>query len=204
VHELIVGQHKFYDEIFADLGVPTRLIAGASDRNPFFFPVDAKLEQTIKEARVMELINAYRVRGHLIADIDPLHAMPMLYHPELDMETYGLTIWDLDREFITGRLAELRLLPFVKSSRILQRAYCGKVGIEYPPHPKQGSKRFGFETRYGNSSSNLNPFHLRSRKTSVEADLRRTVSNVSCIRNIWDRSDSRWKKLETIIPLLDR
>ena len=53
----------------------------------------------------MQLINAYRVRGHLIADLDPLGTEPS-YHPELDPETYGLTIWDLDREFLTGSLGE--------------------------------------------------------------------------------------------------
>ena len=55
----------------------------------------------------MQLINAFRVRGHLIADLDPLGAEPT-YHPELIRETYGLTIWDLDREFLTGSLAEHR------------------------------------------------------------------------------------------------
>jgi 2-oxoglutarate decarboxylase len=55
--------------------------------------------------RVMQMINAYRVRGHLIADLDPLGTEPS-YHPELDPETYGLTIWDLDREFLTGSLGE--------------------------------------------------------------------------------------------------
>ena len=55
----------------------------------------------------------------------------MLYHPELDIETYGLTIWDLDREFITGGLAERESATLREILDILQRAYCGKVGIEY-------------------------------------------------------------------------
>src|SRR5213596_2399105 len=88
-------------------------------------------EQSIRQARVMELINAYRVRGHLIADIDPLHAMPLLYHPELDIETYNLTIWDLDRNFITGGLHGTHTATLREILSILQRAYCGKVGIEY-------------------------------------------------------------------------
>src|SRR5213075_3015488 len=92
---------------------------------------DQVREQTTKEARVIELINAYRVRGHLIADIDPLHAMPVLYHPELDIETYGLTIWDLDREFITDGLAGTNSATLREILDILQRAYCGKIGIEY-------------------------------------------------------------------------
>ena len=131
MHELILGQEKFYDDIFSDIGIPYAPYRWNLDRNPFFLSGDRKLEQTIKEARVMELINAYRVRGHLIADIDPLHAMPLLYHPELDMETYGLTIWDLDRDFITGGLAGTETAPLREIIAILQRAYCGKVGIEY-------------------------------------------------------------------------
>jgi 2-oxoglutarate dehydrogenase E1 component len=131
VHELLVGQHKFYDEIFADLGIPYPPLRWNVDRNPFFLGEDRMHEQTVRQARVMELINAYRVRGHLIADIDPLHAMPLLYHPELDIETYGLTIWDLDRLFITGGLGGTESATLREILDILHRAYCGKVGIEY-------------------------------------------------------------------------
>lgn len=131
VHELITGQHRFYDEIFADLGIAIPPLRWNQDRNPFFLSDDREREQTIKEARVMELINAYRVRGHLIADIDPLHAMPVLYHPELDIETYGLTIWDLDREFITLGMGNKESAPLREILDILHRAYCGKVGVEY-------------------------------------------------------------------------
>src|SRR5205807_6718057 len=105
IHELLLGKHKFYEEIFSDLGIPHAPLRWNVDRNPFFMGADQMHEQSIRQARVMELINAYRVRGHLIADIDPLHAMPLLYHAELDIETYNLTIWDLDRLFVTGGLA---------------------------------------------------------------------------------------------------
>ncbi|HLE61719.1 MAG TPA: multifunctional oxoglutarate decarboxylase/oxoglutarate dehydrogenase thiamine pyrophosphate-binding subunit/dihydrolipoyllysine-residue succinyltransferase subunit, partial [Pyrinomonadaceae bacterium] len=131
VHELLIGQHRFYDDIFVDLGIAHTPLRWNLDRNPFFLPGDQTREQTRKEAAVMELINAYRVRGHLIADIDPLHAMPVLYHPELDIETYELTIWDLDREFITGGLGGKDVATLREILSILQRAYCGKVGIEY-------------------------------------------------------------------------
>ena len=131
VHEFIIGKEEFYDSIFEDLGIPYAPLRWNLDRNPFFLPGDQVHEQTIKESRVIELINAYRVRGHLIADIDPLHAMPLLYHPELDIETYGLTIWDLDREFITGGLGGQESATLREILEILQRAYCGKVGVEY-------------------------------------------------------------------------
>ena len=131
VHEYIIGKHDFYKNIFFDLGIPHAPFGWNVDRNPFFLSGDQVREQSLKEARVIELINAYRVRGHLIADTDPLHALPLLYHPELDIETYGLTIWDLDRVFITDGLANRESATLREILDILQRAYCGKVGIEY-------------------------------------------------------------------------
>jgi 2-oxoglutarate dehydrogenase E1 component len=131
IHEFIIGKHEFYDTIFADLGIPHVPFRWNTDRNPFFLASDQVLEQSIKEARVIELINAYRVRGHLIADTDPLHALPRLYHAELDIETYGLTIWDLDRVFTTDGLANKQASTLREILDVLQRAYCGKVGIEY-------------------------------------------------------------------------
>ncbi|HEV7680603.1 MAG TPA: multifunctional oxoglutarate decarboxylase/oxoglutarate dehydrogenase thiamine pyrophosphate-binding subunit/dihydrolipoyllysine-residue succinyltransferase subunit [Pyrinomonadaceae bacterium] len=129
VHELLLGAAKFYDDAFVELGIAHVPFRWNIDRNPSF--LDNTREQSTKDSSVMELINAYRVRGHLIADIDPLHAMPVLYHAELDLETYGLTIWDLDREFITGGLAGTDVASLRDILDILQRAYCGKVGIEY-------------------------------------------------------------------------
>jgi 2-oxoglutarate dehydrogenase E1 component len=132
VHELLLGKHKFYDQIFADLGIAHAPMRWNVDRNPLFMGgADQLHEQSMRQARVMELINAYRVRGHLMADIDPLHAMPLPYHPELDIETYGLTIWDLDRLFVTGGLAGTETATLREILDILQRAYCGKVGTEY-------------------------------------------------------------------------
>jgi 2-oxoglutarate dehydrogenase E1 component len=131
VHELLLGQHKFYDEIFSDLGIPYAPLRWNVDRNPPFMGADQTHEQSIRQGRVMELINAYRVRGHLMADIDPLHALPLLYHPELDIETYNLTIWDLDRTFFTGGLAGTENATLREILDLLQRAYCGKVGTEY-------------------------------------------------------------------------
>src|SRR6201988_1459288 len=131
VHELIIGKHDFYKSIFLNLGIPHAPMRWSLDRNPFFLPEDQVREQTLKEARVIELINAYRVRGHLIADTDPLHALPRLYHAELDLDTYGLTIWDLDRVFTTDGLANKQASTLREILDVLQRAYCGKVGIEY-------------------------------------------------------------------------
>ena len=131
VHELLLGKDKFYDEIFSDLEIAHAPLRWNVDRNPLFLGADQMHEQSLRQARVMELINAYRVRGHLLADIDPLHALPLLYHPELDIETYNLTIWDLDRLFVTGGLGGTETATLREILDLLQRAYCGKVGTEY-------------------------------------------------------------------------
>jgi 2-oxoglutarate dehydrogenase E1 component len=131
VHELLLGKDKFYENIFVDLGIPHPPFRWSVDRNPLLAGQEQMHDHALRQARVMELINAYRVRGHLIADIDPLHAMPLLYHPELDIETYGLTIWDLDRLFITGGLGGTETATLREILDILQRAYGGKVGTEY-------------------------------------------------------------------------
>jgi 2-oxoglutarate dehydrogenase E1 component len=131
VHQLIIGESKFYEDIFVDLGITHVPFRWNTDHNRTIGTGDYVRDAETKEVGVIELINSYRVRGHLIADIDPLHALPVLYHSELDIETYGLSIWDLDREFITGGLAGIPVATLREILDILQRAYCGKVGIEY-------------------------------------------------------------------------
>lgn len=130
IHEYIIGQHNFYDEIFADLEINYPPLRWAEDFNPSIFGYDHLREQTVKQAKVLELINAYRIRGHLLADIDPLN-MTSHHAAELDLESFGLTIWDLDREFITGGLHGEDSATLRRILEILRKAYCGKVGIEY-------------------------------------------------------------------------
>ncbi|QYO66171.1 multifunctional oxoglutarate decarboxylase/oxoglutarate dehydrogenase thiamine pyrophosphate-binding subunit/dihydrolipoyllysine-residue succinyltransferase subunit [Leptolyngbya sp. 7M] len=130
IHELLLGQHGFYEEIFADLEINHSPLRWSEDFNPSLFGGDRIAEQTEKQANVLQLINAYRIRGHLLADIDPLN-MTGHREAELELENFGLTIWDLDREFITGGLHGEKTLTLRKILDILRKAYCGKVGIEY-------------------------------------------------------------------------
>jgi 2-oxoglutarate dehydrogenase E1 component len=132
IEELLLGEHGFYEELFAELAIPYRPFHWAVDRNPALVSGDvSRLREIENQARVLELINAYRVRGHLVADIDPLRATPIPHVPELDLETHGLTIWDLDREFISGGLGGVETLPLRSILEIMRRSYCGKVGVEY-------------------------------------------------------------------------
>ncbi len=130
IHELLLGKHSFYDEIFADTGITYKPLRWSVDVNPFLSGVDRERQEIKKEARLFEFINAYRVRGHLIADIDPLNMVPIHEHPELEAETYGLSIWDLDRRFFTGGLGGKEEATFREIWAMLIRYYCGKVGTE--------------------------------------------------------------------------
>ncbi len=130
LHELLLGQHNFYDHLFADLGITYKPLRWAVDINPMLSGVDREREQIKKQVRLFEWINAYRVRGHLIADIDPLNMVPMHEHPELEIETYGLSIWDLDREFFTGGLGGRDHATLREIWSMLIRYYCGSVGTE--------------------------------------------------------------------------
>jgi multifunctional 2-oxoglutarate metabolism enzyme len=125
VHGLLLGDDDFYDEIFKALRIPYEPIRWAAD-------VTASHEDEVgKQARVLELIHAYRVRGHLMADTDPLE-YKQRSHPDLDVTTHGLTLWDLDREFATGSFGgDKRFMLLRDILGVLRNAYCRTVGIEY-------------------------------------------------------------------------
>ena len=130
IHEYLVGDHEFYDEIFESLEITYPPLRWATDFNPSLLGSDHVHDQTVKQAKVLELINSYRKRGHLLADIDPLN-MTNHYSPDLELENFGLTIWDLDREFITDGLHGTDRSTLREILWVLRRAYSGKVGIEY-------------------------------------------------------------------------
>ncbi|MDR0342781.1 MAG: multifunctional oxoglutarate decarboxylase/oxoglutarate dehydrogenase thiamine pyrophosphate-binding subunit/dihydrolipoyllysine-residue succinyltransferase subunit [Nocardiopsaceae bacterium] len=124
VHQLLLGEHGFYDEIFAALQIPYEPVRWVRD-------IPAGHEDDIaKSARVVELIHAYRVRGHLMADTDPL-AYKQRKHPDLDINQHGLTLWDLEREFPTGGFGGQPLMQLRDILGVLRDSYCRTVGVEY-------------------------------------------------------------------------
>ncbi len=145
VHELLMGGDDFYQGIFRSIGVPYESVLWRQDSNP----TDHEAAQVVKQMQVSTLINMHRVRGHLIADLDPLSAKPPEMHPELDPATYGLTIWDLDREFLTAgdvgiyaAVGGQRKLPLGDLLHVLRDAYCRTVGIEYMHIQEPEEKRW--------------------------------------------------------------
>jgi 2-oxoglutarate dehydrogenase E1 component len=127
VHELLLGQHGFYDDVFASLGVPYESVKWRQDMNP----ADREAAALHKQMQVATLIRVYRVRGHLIADLDPLRWKQPEMPRELDPATYGLTIWDLEREFLTGGVGGTDRMALGDLLHVLRDAYCRTIGIEY-------------------------------------------------------------------------
>ena len=127
VHELLLGADGFYDDVFRSLSVPYEAVQWRRDVNP----VDHDEAMLQKQMAVDTLIRVYRVRGHLIADLDPLASKEPHMFTELDPATYGLTIWDLEREFLTNGLSGTERMKLGEILRLLRDAYCRTVGIEY-------------------------------------------------------------------------
>jgi 2-oxoglutarate dehydrogenase E1 component len=71
IQQLLLGEEEFYDQVFEDLKIPYHPLRWSADRNPALMGLATHREETEKQARVLQLINAYRVRGHLIADLNP-------------------------------------------------------------------------------------------------------------------------------------
>nr|WP_090275893.1 multifunctional oxoglutarate decarboxylase/oxoglutarate dehydrogenase thiamine pyrophosphate-binding subunit/dihydrolipoyllysine-residue succinyltransferase subunit [Mycolicibacterium komanii]CRL69039.1 alpha-ketoglutarate decarboxylase [Mycolicibacterium komanii] len=123
VHQLLLDD-DFFDEIFRELGIPYEPVRWRTD-NP------DSIED--KNARVIELIAAYRNRGHLMADIDPLRLDKNRFrsHPDLDVLTHGLTLWDLDREFKVNGFAGAQQKKLRDVLGLLRDSYCRHIGVEY-------------------------------------------------------------------------
>jgi len=127
VHELLLGEHNFYVDIFHALEIPYEAVEWENDTNP----IDREEAMLAKQMAVAKLIRVHRVRGHLMADLDPLKWKAPRTPEELDPATYGLTIWDLDREFLTDNVGGKPKMRLGDLLSVLRDAYCSKIGVEY-------------------------------------------------------------------------
>ncbi|MFC0313500.1 multifunctional oxoglutarate decarboxylase/oxoglutarate dehydrogenase thiamine pyrophosphate-binding subunit/dihydrolipoyllysine-residue succinyltransferase subunit [Gordonia phosphorivorans] len=123
IHHMLLDD-AFWDELFIALHIPYE---------PVRWRRDMPEGQVDKNTRVLELIAAYRSRGHLMADTDPLMMdnEARIAHPDLDVLTYGLTLWDLDRSFNVGGFHGQDKMKLRDVLAILRDAYCRHVGVEY-------------------------------------------------------------------------
>ncbi|MDO4716026.1 MAG: multifunctional oxoglutarate decarboxylase/oxoglutarate dehydrogenase thiamine pyrophosphate-binding subunit/dihydrolipoyllysine-residue succinyltransferase subunit [Propionibacteriaceae bacterium] len=166
MHELLIGMHGFYDEIFEALRVPYPPMRWAQDVSAH------RASQVTKHARVIELIQAYRTLGHLMADIDPLEYRQRS-HPDLELDAHGLTLWDLDREFAVGTFGgqERQYLSLRSILNVLWDSYCHTIGVEYM-HIADPEQRTWFQQRLERPHEPLtHAEHLRTLDKLNEAEI---------------------------------
>ena len=165
LHALLLGEDGFYDDVFGALRIPYEPIRWAQD-----ISTDHE-DQIPKQARIMEMINAYRVRGHLMADTDPLEYRQRRHH-DLDVQSHGLTLWDLDREFATGSFAGGQgRMKMRKILGILRDSYCRTIGIEYM-HIQEPAQRKWIQDRVERPHESLpREEHLRILDKLNEAEI---------------------------------
>nr|WP_234989176.1 multifunctional oxoglutarate decarboxylase/oxoglutarate dehydrogenase thiamine pyrophosphate-binding subunit/dihydrolipoyllysine-residue succinyltransferase subunit [Demequina sp. NBRC 110052] len=164
VHRKLLGLDGFYDRVFAALRVPyepVRWIQDAATNDE---------AEAAKPAKIAELIHAYRSRGHLMADVDPLSSRPRK-HPDLDVQTHGLTLWDLDRVFPTGGFAGQDRWVMRDVLNRLRDAYCRTIGLEYM-HIADRAQRLWFQERLEHGftrPAREEHLHILKRLNSAEA-----------------------------------
>lgn len=166
MHHLLMDADGFYEQIFEAMRIPYPPFAWSSDQT---FHADHQLG---KAARVAQLINSYRLLGHLQADIDPIE-FRMRAHPDLRLSAHGLSIWDLDRRFPVDNFAGYAegVLSLREIVDILRDSYAHTMGIEYM-HIHDPNQRQWFIDRLERPHQSLpHEEHLRILDELCEAEV---------------------------------
>lgn len=164
IEQKLLGLDGFYDRVFLSLHVPSE---------PYVWEKDVEFDERRelqRPTRIARLIHSYRSRGHLIADLDPLAFRP-LRHPDLTLSAYGLTAWDLDREFPTGDFGESGRATLRSILDQLRATYCSTVGYEYM-HISDPAQRKWFQERLEHPRAKATPekqAHILEKLNEAEA-----------------------------------
>ena len=188
VNELLVGEDEFYKNAFRSMGVPYEAVQWRRD----VMPLDHTQAMVEKQVQVNTLINMHRVRGHLIADLDPLRLQEPHTHSELDPATYGLTIWDLDREFYARGIggidptSQSPRMPLGDLLGVLRDAYCRTIGVEYM-HIQEPEEKAWIQRHVEGPAPT---WPTTRRPTSSTGSMRPRPSRSSWPRSTWARNGS--------------
>src|SRR5262245_20271694 len=192
ISTLLLGESEFYDEIFASLRIPYEPVRWVQD-------IPAGHENDIsKAARVHELIHAYRVRGHLLADTDPLQ-YTQRKHPDLDIIEHGLTLWDLEREFATGGFGGKPRMLLREILGVLRDAYSRTIGLEYM-HIQNPAERAWLQDRV--ERPHRNPDHDEQMRILSRLNVAEAFEMFLQTKFVGQRRFSL-EGAESLIPLLD-
>lgn len=164
MNQLLLGENEFFDDIFKSLRIPYEPVRWLRD-------IDVSHDDDVtKAARVFDLIHSYRVRGHVMADTDPLE-YHQRKHPDLDIIEHGLTLWDLEREFAVGGFAGKSMMKLRDILGVLRDSYCRTTGIEFMhiQDPKQRKWIQDRVERPHNSPEREEQLRILRRLNSAEA-----------------------------------
>ena len=93
---------------------------------------DEQVKRAVLDSiRALMIIRAYRIRGHLAADLDPLGMREATHHPELDPASYGFTEADMDRPIFIDNVLGLQIASMRQILEIVKRTYCGTFALQY-------------------------------------------------------------------------
>ena len=192
ISRLLLGEDEFYEQIFTSLRIPYEPVRWVRD-------IPAGHENDIsKAARVHELIHAYRVRGHLLADTDPLQ-YAQRKHPDLDINQHGLTLWDLERQFATGGFGGKPRMLLREILGVLRDAYCRTVGLEYM-HIQNPAERAWLQDRV--ERPHRNPEHDEQMRILSRLNVAEAFEMFLQTKFVGQRRFSL-EGAESLIPLLD-
>jgi 2-oxoglutarate dehydrogenase E1 component len=162
---------------------------------------EALQRATTDSIRALQLIRAYRVRGHLEADLDPLGLEKRGPYPELDFRSYGFTESDLDREIFIANLFGRERASLREIIAILRETYCGRIGVEYM-HIQSPAERAWIQEK----------FERRQRRPVLSAGIRkdilRTLTQAETFERFLDRRYTGTKRFgiegaESLMPALE-
>ncbi len=110
--------------------VEAKLAKAIADKTPAAAP-DVVRAATLDSVRAIMMIRAYRIRGHLQANLDPLGLEPKVETAELDPASYGFAEQDLDRPIFLDFVLGLETATMREILAVLRRTYCGNLGVQY-------------------------------------------------------------------------
>ncbi|MDY2941807.1 MAG: multifunctional oxoglutarate decarboxylase/oxoglutarate dehydrogenase thiamine pyrophosphate-binding subunit/dihydrolipoyllysine-residue succinyltransferase subunit [Varibaculum sp.] len=192
MEEKLTGRDGFFTRVFQSLRIPAAPYRWQRD-----YTYDSETEQG-KPVRIAELIHAFRSRGHLAANIDPL-SYRQLRHPDLDITAYGLSIWDLDRVYPTGGFAGNTKMPLRQLVSVLHSTYSHTMGVEYM-HIQDPVQRRWMQERIEK------PFEIPP--VEVQREILSTLNRAEAFESFLQTKYVGQKRFsleggESLIPLLD-